>query len=236
MKILNEPVTSKEKVDKAVDLAMKIYCQRLQDRYYPVELEATFQFYFARILETLLDTMTYDPKESYQVLLEDCIPIGDHDDYVDIVVIRRYETSAIEQFFIELKFKKIKHSAYDLGVVESYKDIQMLDRHMARKHCTAAYFIFLTDCETYLKPSKRGTRAELPMHDGAKIEANKTYTVSGKSARKAMSDFPDGFLFNTDHIIEYTGFSIDAQRFSDYTDDIIYCGKDKEFWYFMLCI
>lgn len=59
-----------ERMDLAIEKSMIIYCNRLKTEYYPVGLEATFQFYFARILESVLSTLIID-KESFQVLLED---------------------------------------------------------------------------------------------------------------------------------------------------------------------
>ena len=94
-----------ERIDLAIKRSMVLYCNRLKTSYYPVGLEATFQFYFARILESVLSTLVIG-NEMFQVLLEDNNPIDSQKDYVDIVVV--YQSPNIQplKYFIELKFKK----------------------------------------------------------------------------------------------------------------------------------
>ena len=77
---------------------------------------------------------------------------------------------------IELKFKKITDSAPDLGVVETYFDLYNLDLLHNTGNIRNCYVIFLTDLKTYSNaPKGTGTRFELPMHDGAKIQGGSNY-------------------------------------------------------------
>lgn len=204
--------SSDERVDFAINKAMIIYCNRLITGYYPIGLEATFQFYYARILESVLSTLVFD-KESFQVLLEDNNPINSQRDYVDIVIVHCDEHSSIDKYFIELKFKKKSDSAPDLGVIESYIDLYTLDCHRRQGNCNKGYYIFLTNLETYINKSRRGTRLELPMHEGAVIMAEKKYSVSGTAALKATSKYPYGFIFSSNHCIEYTTFSVKGEKY-----------------------
>lgn len=208
-----------ERIDLAIKRAMALYCNRLKTGYYPVGLEATFQFYFARILESVLSTLVID-NEMFQVLLEDNNPLDSQKDYVDIVVVYQSPNSDPLKYFIELKFKKKSDSATDLGVIESYIDMFVLDRHKQRGNCQKGYYVFLTNLQTYINEPRHGTRVELPMHEGATIVANKKYTVSGAAAQTASFKYPNGFCFSADHIIEYNEFTV----------------NDKEFWYYIICI
>lgn len=208
-----------ERMDLAIEKSMIIYCNRLKTEYYPVGLEATFQFYFARILESVLSTLIID-KESFQVLLEDNNPIDSQKDYIDIVVVYHGMNSLTKKFFIELKFKKKTDDAPDLGVIESYIDMYNLDHHKQKGNCSKGYYIFLTNLVTYINKSKRGTRVELPMHEGARIMANKIYNVSGASAKKAASKYPKGFNFSSDHLIEYNSFTVNKVDFWYYIETI----------------
>ena len=220
MKTLNVIGTSAdERVDLAIEETMNIYCNRLKTKYYPVGLEATFQFYFARILETVLSTLVVD-NESFQVLLEDNNPIDSQRDYVDIVIVYRNAHIVSSKYFIELKFKKQSDSAPDVGTIESYIDMYMLDKHHSAGNCTCGYYIFLTNLQTYINPPRKGTRCELPMHDGAIIEANKAYTVSGAAAKKIAAKYPEGFRFSREHRIEYTEFSVENVPFWFYIEKI----------------
>ena len=208
-----------ERIDLAIKRSMVLYCNRLKTGYYPVGLEATFQFYFARILESVLSTLVIG-NEMFQVLLEDNNPIDSQKDYVDIVVV--YQSPNIQplKYFIELKFKKKSDSAPDLGVIESYIDMFVLDCHKQRGNCQKGYYIFLTNLQTYINEPKQGTRVELPMHEGAMIVANRNYTVSGAAAQKATSKYPNGFRFSTDHIFEYNDFTVNDEKFWYYIETV----------------
>ena len=208
-----------ERVDLAIRKAMVLYCNRLKTGYYPVGLEATFQLYYARILETVLSTMVF-LNESFQVILEDNNPINNQKDYIDIVVVHSDENSSVSKYFIELKFKKLSDSAPNSGVIQSYIDMYSLDCQRQRGNCKKGYYIFLTNLETYINKPSTGTRVELPMHEGAIIEANKNYNVSGKTAKKAASKYPEGFWFTSNHVIEYTSFSVENEKYWYYIESI----------------
>ena len=67
--------------------------------------------------------------------------------------------------------------------------------------------------ETYINEPRQGTRAELPMHEGALIMADRKYTVTGSAAVKAASKYPDGFKFSADHAVEYVAFTVNGEKY-----------------------
>ncbi len=118
-----------------------------------------------------------------------------------------------------MKFKKTTDSAPDLGVIESYIDMYSLEQPCENNASVdGAFFIFLTDSQIYTtQPRATGTRAELPMHEGAVISADKIYTVTGATAKKSCDSYPNGFMFKRSRTIDYTSV----------------IAKNKEYWFFI---
>lgn len=191
------------RVDAAINRSMDIYMNKLASGFLEIGLENTFQMSLADIISKELDLNTYYDDERFMVKFEKNMPINGNNDYVDIVIEYKRDKET-KLYLIELKFKKVSDSAPDLGNCESYIDIYNLDSH---KNNTAnvcgCYYIFLTNYKTYLSESKKGTRAEIPMHDGYTIKANKRYNVTGNAARKKIEKYPYGFLFSADYSIQY---------------------------------
>ena len=208
------------RVNKAIYESMDIYLTKLKTGFIDIGLEDTFKMHLADIIGKELEQRTFYKDEHFIVKFEKNMPIKDIKDYVDVVIeYQRGDTQKL--YLIELKFKKSSDSAPDLGVVKSYIDIYNLDYHHANtSHVCGCYFIFMTDLETYIKQSNKGTRNQLPMHDGAEIVANNSYTVLGKAAKKASAQYPSGFIFSNNYNIEYQNSKI----------------NNTDYWHFILKI
>ena len=141
-----------KRVEEAINKAMEIYLYKLENNFLEIGLENTFQMSIAEIIKQILELNTFFPNERFRVLFEINKPINGNKDYVDIVI--KYERDEEKkEYLIELKFKKIEHSAVDLGNAESYIDIYNLDTHRKNtQNVRGCYFVFLTDYELYLKP------------------------------------------------------------------------------------
>ncbi len=209
-----------KRVEEAINKAMEIYLYKLETSFLEIGLENTFQMSIAEIIKQILELNTFFPNERFRVLFEINKPINGNKDYVDIVI--KYERDEEKkEYLIELKFKKIEHSAVDVGNAESYIDIYNLDTHRKNtQNVRGCYFVFLTDYELYLKKAKRGTRVELPMHDGYTIKKNQSYVVSGEAIKKVVQKYPNGFIFNNDYKINYIHATI----------------HKKDYWYYILKI
>ena len=218
MKNVTIQTSPDKRIENAVRKAIQIYLSRIYNKFYEIGLEDTFKLYLGNIIATELELNTFSPTERFFVMFEKNMPINNHNDYVDIVI--KYKNqNVIKLYPIELKFKKITDSAPDLGNLVSYIDIYNLDRHKAiTKNVCGCYYIFMTDLETYTKKSFKGTRTEIPMHDGYTIQKNKSYTVSGATAKKNLAKYPNGLIFNNDYTIEYEKVIIDK----------------KPYWYYIL--
>ncbi len=151
---------------------MDIYINKLKTEFIDIGLEDTFKMHLANIIGRELEQRTFYKDERFVVELEKNMPINGNRDYIDIVI--EYRRGTIQKLYLlELKFKKITDSAPDLGTIRSYVDIYNLDCHHANaSNVCGYYFIFMTDLQTYAKQSNRGTRNQLPMHDGAVIAAH----------------------------------------------------------------
>ena len=218
--IANMDLSVDLRVRTAVEQAMEIYLNRLNTGLISLGLEDAFKMHLAGIISDLLNITTYYTDERFIIHFEKNMPINGNNDYVDIVI--NYNRGEhIEQYLIELKFKKISDCVPDLGNVESYIDIYNLDMHKNNTpNVKGCFFVFLTDLQTYTKASTRGTRKELPMEDGYTICKGKRYVVSGETAKKNTRKFPKGFVFYNNHKIEYRKFNI----------------KEKPYWYYILQI
>lgn len=217
-KLSQKNLTAESRVRLAINQAMEIYMNQLNTGLISIGLENAFQMHLASIIGDLLNINTYYPEEKFVIHFEKNMPINSNNDYVDIVI-NYHNKNSIEQYLMELKFKKISDSAPDLGNIESYIDIYNLDTHKKKttnvKNC---YFIFLTDLKTYTRKARSGTRTEIPMEDGYVIQKGKQYTVTGMAAKKNTIKYPNGFMFNSDYKIEYTQFNV----------------SNKPYWYFIL--
>lgn len=209
-----------ERVDKAIKDSMDIYINKLKTGFIDIGLEASFKMHLANIINRELEQRTFYKDERFVVQLEKNMPINGNKDYIDIVI--EYQRGGIQKLYLlELKFKKITDSAPDLGTIESYIDIYNLDCHHANtSNVYGCYFIFMTDLQTYVNQSNKGTRSQLPMHDGAVIAAHSQYTVSGQAALKASGKYPSGFTFHNSYKIDYQKSVING----------------KDYWHFILRI
>lgn len=220
MKNISFSTTVADRIDEAVHKAVQIYFTRLNTGFYEIGLEDTFKMHLGDILGKELELATLYPDERFIVMLEKNMPIHENKDYVDIVI-RYQKQNTVEIYPMELKFRKITDYATDNGNIDSYIDICNLDAHKASTaNIHGCYYIFMTDLETYTKQARMDcTRAELPMHDGYIIQKDKTYTVSGKSAKNRIAKkYPYGFTFHNDYSIEYEKVLI----------------GEKPYWYYIL--
>lgn len=220
MKIVSLVSTVEKRIENAVKNAIKIYLSRLNCSFYEIGLEDTFKMHLGNIISSELELNTFCPDERFIVMFEKNMPINGNNDYIDIVI--KYQNpEVVELYPIELKFKKISDSAPDLGNIASYIDIYNLDSlKINTANVRNCYYVFMTDLETYTKKANKGTRTELPMHDGYIIKKGTTYSVSGKAAKDNTVKYPNGFTFNNNYKIEYEKVSI----------------GEKPFWYYVLCI
>lgn len=210
-----------DRVREAINESMLIYCNKLARGKISVGLEATFQHELALILKDVLEQKTLTNNERFSLTLEQNMPINGRNNYVDIVIHYDFNSTRTE-YLIELKFKKITDSAPDLGVVETYFDLYNLDLLHNTGNIKNCYVIFLTDLKTYSNaPKGTGTRFELPMHDGAKIQGGSNYMPLGKTARnKIIKQFGSsfaGFKFTKDMVFNYCHFNV----------------KQSDYWFFI---
>ena len=75
-----------KRVEKIINEAMRIYINKVVNGICEVGLEATFQFYYATILNKLLELYTLDKDERFQLFLEKNYPNNSQKDYVDISI------------------------------------------------------------------------------------------------------------------------------------------------------
>lgn len=222
-KIIKLDVDSR--VNEAIRNSMDIYMNRLATSFIEIGLENAFQSYLSDILKKELDLNTFYTNERFIIKFEKNMPINANKDYIDIVIEYRRD-SQLKLYLIELKFKKRSDSAPDLGSIESYKDIYNLDSHKQHtQNVAGCYFIFLTDYIAYSKQAKKGTRQMLPLHDGYVIKKDTAYNVTGKSALKNMTKYPNGFNFSLNYKIEYQYMKMTNSN-----------TKFKELWFFILRI
>jgi hypothetical protein len=207
-------------VDKRIKTAildsLDIYLNQLRSGFLETGLEDAFKMHLANIISSELEQKTFFIDERFVVLFEKNMLINGNNDYIDIVI-KYQRANQIRYHFIELKYKKISDSAPDLGVLNSYIDMYNLDSHRQNtSDVYGCYFIFLTDLKTYLNKPYKGTRFELPMHNGAQINKHVNYSVTGKTAKKESRKYPKGFVFSKDHTIDYHEFKV----------------GDRTLWYF----
>lgn len=209
-----------ERVNEAINDSMDIYINKLGTGFIDIGLEAGFKMHLANIIGRELEQRTFYRDERFIIQLEKNIPINGNKDYIDIVI--EYQRENIQKLYLlELKFKKITDSAPDLGTIESYIDIFNLDCHHANtSNVCGCYFIFMTDLQTYVNLPKKGTRNQLPMYEGAVINANNQYIVSGHAAINASAKYPSGFTFHNSYTINYQKSVING----------------KDYWHFILKI
>ena len=68
-------VDVKRRVQKAVKDGMDLYLTKIKYGFIEVGLEATFQLQLARIIDDILQLLTFDINERFQIILERNMPI-----------------------------------------------------------------------------------------------------------------------------------------------------------------
>ena len=222
---MNEFSLVKADVDNRVDIAInesiKTYMNKLSYGMFFDGLEISFQCYLFDILQSELEKVKIHNDEYFTVIPEFNIPLASRNDEIDIAI--NYACKNLQKkWLIELKYKKKTQSAMDLSVVQSLADIKDLEGHLDATN-NIHYFFFLTDWDTYVKSNHKGALHDLPMYDGAILEANKTYFSSGKTVKEEMrkQHYPNGFVFNNTYTIDYHHVT---------------SNHGKEYWYFALKI
>ncbi len=96
-------------IDKTIEDSMIIYTNKLSCESLEVGLEAAFQFNLGVILKDILELNRFYEDEKIKVLFERNMPIilnkNITNNYIDIVI-EYSKNKIIEQYLLELKFKK----------------------------------------------------------------------------------------------------------------------------------
>ena len=199
------PIPIDEKITNIVHESVDIYMDKICNRILPFQLEASMQLNLARIITNKLDSLSSNHGDFFQVLLEDRMVLGGNNDYIDISI--SYNNAGIiRKYLIELKLIHSYQGGPNSANILSYVDINELEQLKGiYPEVEKCFFIFMTDEHSFTVPSRRGTRAIIPMYDHYTICRHHLYQGDCPAAIRLLTSkgYPGGLLFSNNYYIEY---------------------------------
>jgi len=166
------PIDHVQRLAHLVDQSWLILKSRFLQGRHKIPLEAPFQHYFAQILSAYGELCCTERSDLFLVDLE-CKQPGANGarEYLDIgCSFPNHDASCA----IELKFKTAKQSAQDHGRIDTYQDIEALERACAGGFSFGRFYM-ITDSSVYVNSSRRGVGTIFPTHDGHQTVAGSTF-------------------------------------------------------------
>jgi hypothetical protein len=166
-----------EKLELVVTQAWEVFKSKFLNGKYSISTEAPFQHHFANNLRVIGETFCFSKSETFLIDLETREEdLGGKRKYIDITLGFYDDGQPVAKAAIELKFKKRLQGADDFARIDSYSDIESLERCEERGY-DLAYFFMISDFDIYTRESRPGTTGYIfSMRDGYTAPANKIFT------------------------------------------------------------
>lgn len=162
------------KLDTVIRLSWNLLKQKLVNDRFDLTKEAPFQFHLATIIKEVGDLHCFSRSEMFSVDLEtkESKESG-KPNYVDITIEFTENGEVKSRGVLELKFKRRDQGADDLARIDSYIDIQSLERLCLNDNYDRGYFLMIADNDAYTKESRAGTTGEIfSMRNGYRTPTN----------------------------------------------------------------
>jgi hypothetical protein len=207
-KINTIPIEIHPRIDEMINHAWDIFLNHFVNKKYEINLEAPFQLHFASILKYVGELYCLKKGEVFAINLE--VNMGDSKkNYIDIVIefFERGSTSSL-LIPIELKFRTVKQSAVDEGVMAIYRDIHTIEKVVKKGKYNGStipfgYFFIITDHQGYTKRAKSGLKIIFDTSDGYTAKKEHDYKYLDNKTGKKFHDKYGNIIFNNEHTFRW---------------------------------
>lgn len=194
------PLNISKRLEEIISISWLIFTNQYINQKYEINLEAPFKLHYATILKHLGDVYCLKSKETFMVNLETNMSL-DKKNYIDIAV-SIYDLNIDYEYCIpiELKYKTLRQSAEDIGVIEIYKDIKSLEDlcyeyKKDKLKIPFSYLFVITDNRRYVNKAKSGLKTLFRTDDGYEIEKGFEYKYLKTKTGKEFYDKYGSFNF-----------------------------------------
>ncbi len=205
------PINIPERLEEIISISWLIFTNQYINQKYEINLEAPFQLHFATILKYLGDVYCLKNKEVFSVNLEINMAL-EKNNYIDISV-SIFDMKEDYEYCIpiELKYKTMRQSAEDIGVMEMYKDIKSLeDLYYNYKkenfEIPFSYLFVITDNRRYIKKSKNGLKTVYRTDDDYEIKKGYEYKYLDTKTGKEFYNKFGSFIYKDNHKFHWSHF------------------------------
>ena len=205
------PVNIPERLEEIISISWFIFTNQYINQKYDINLEAPFQLHFATILKQLGDVYCLKSKETFLVNLETNMLL-EKNNYIDIAV-SIFDLNNDNEYCIpiELKYKTLRQSAEDIGVMEIYKDIKCLEDicynyKRDKLKIPFSYLFVITDNQRYVNKANSGLKTIYRTDDGYKIENGFDYKYLATKTGKEFYEKYGSFIFKGSYQFQWKQF------------------------------
>jgi hypothetical protein len=151
-------------IPEIVPLAWRLYADKVANRLLIPDNEKMMQLQLAQILQSLAPVFERRSSESYKVLLEVPVNVGNKRKIIDVVVEHALE-GKVARTAIELKCFRLygrqgngKRGAQNLGMYAYWEDIENIEAYCSLPDFDASYQFTLTDDPYYVETPHSGSQ------------------------------------------------------------------------------
>lgn len=186
-----------EKMDLVIKEAWKLFKSKFINERFYITTEAPFQHHLANIIRLVGELYCFSRTEMFLVDLETKIEnINEKTKFIDITCYFYKDGVVTAKGAIELKFKKKSQGADDFARIDSYVDIEALEKCLERGF-DIAYFGMITDNSIYTRKSAPMTTGDIfSMRNGYITPINTPITnpsCKGRSESVVTLKYPHEF-------------------------------------------
>lgn len=190
-----------EKMEIVIKESWNIFKCKFMNERFNVTKEAPFQHHLANIIKSVGDLYCFSRTEMFLVDLETKIDnIKQKTKFVDITCYFYKDGKVTSKGAIELKFKKKSQGADDFARIDSYVDIEALEKCLDYGF-NVAYFGMITDNSIYTRKSAERTTGEIfSMRNGYTAPVNTPISnpnCKGRSEVVVTLKYPHEFTWNS---------------------------------------
>ncbi|MGL4956294.1 MAG: hypothetical protein ACRC9X_03850 [Bacteroidales bacterium] len=208
------PLNYELRIDEVMSKSWKIFISQFIHKRYIVNKEAPFQHHFAQIIKSVGDLYSITEKDLFKVDLEtkiEGIKKDNKSKYFDLSCLFYDKIKC----GIELKFKLKRQGAQDEGRIDSYFDIECLERAVLDlKVFDIGKFYMITDDTAYINESIKGKSGTIfCLHNGYETIPNKTLNCPNNKRRKdIIVELKQKYKFNWEKVDEWYFLEITIRK------------------------
>jgi len=215
-KINTIPIETYLRLEEMIYRAWDIFINHFINKKYEINLEAPFQLHFASILKYVGELYCLRKREIIAVNLE--VDMGDaKKNYIDIVI-EYFGNDGKSSLLIpiELKFRTVKQSAEDEGVMAIYRDVYTIEQLVNKGKYNGStipfgYFFIISDNQRYTKKAKSGLKLVFDTSEGYTAKKEHEYKYLKNKTGIKFHDKYGSITFKKEHTFQWNVYKYEDE-------------------------